>query len=223
MRIFLTACTALALAGCSNVPAQDDVKAMLQANDPKVCASSEVQRTALSAVDAKYQRYLDNGGHPLEFHAINSTGIKAEIHEVECSANVPFAAMSILFFDVPAEDLTLSYAVRPSLDNDGSFVVSAQADDAFKTRLDATIRIFESKHQTPTEAQPDAAEEPKAADTPTEQATQTVAATEPSGQADDAASGRALDAAAAATAAAMGGSRPDPSPSITDLDSSMKK
>lgn len=115
---------------------------MLQANDPKVCAVSDVQRTALNLLSESYQSYLDAGGQPIEFKAINSTGINADIHEIACSANISFGPTTFLGVDVPAATLPIIYTVRPSLSDDSDFVVTAQAEDPVKLRLSSIIQNY---------------------------------------------------------------------------------
>lgn len=47
-KLIAMAVAAMLLAGCSGAKPQENVKEMLQANDPMVCASSDVQSAVLS-------------------------------------------------------------------------------------------------------------------------------------------------------------------------------
>jgi hypothetical protein len=154
MKMFLMASAFLALVACTSEPNQNNAKAMLQANDPKVCAANDVQRTALSLLSESYQSYLDTGGKPIEFKAVNSTGINADIHEIACSANVSFGPTTFLGANVPAATLPIIYTVRPSLSQDSDFVVTAQAEDPVKLRLSSIIQNYMSGKQGSQDTQP---------------------------------------------------------------------
>lgn len=157
MRISLIVSALLALTGCSVAPTEDDISAMLQANDPKVCASSEVKRTALTAIDEEYRLYIENGGEDLEVKSISSTGIDTDIHEIKCSANISFKDTKLPMMDASARDFTFTYAVRPSLSDDAEYIVSVQADDLLQMYLWGTINNFNSMQAGEMEAMPEVA------------------------------------------------------------------
>lgn len=118
---------ALALTGCSAGSSQDDVRKMLEANDPMVCASSDVQRTVLGVFSSGYEDFIAAGGKPLEFEMVNSTGLNKDIHEVSCSGTVNLPSVQ---FDtstiMPEMAVPITYTVRPSLGTDDEFIVEAE-------------------------------------------------------------------------------------------------
>lgn len=116
---------AIALAGCSGGSSEKSVKEMLQANDPMVCASSDVQRSALIAIYGGYREFITGGGKPLAFEAVNSIGLNKDIHEVSCSANVSFPPMLLGGASIPEVVVPITYAVRPTLGDDSEFIVNA--------------------------------------------------------------------------------------------------
>lgn len=110
---------------------QASVKQMLQANDAMVCASSDVQRAALNAIDGRYEKFIVEGGEPLVFQSVTSTGIDKDIHEVSCSALVRFPQMLVGTESISEVEVPLVYKVRPSLGGDGEFVVDAASPTNF--------------------------------------------------------------------------------------------
>jgi len=123
---------AIFLTGCSGEVNQDSAKDLLLENDPRVCASSDVQRAVLSSFAAGYQDLIAGGGAPLAFEAVNSSGINKDIHEISCSAVVHFPAMEMdIVGAVPEMKVSVDYTIRPSLGKDGEFVVNATSQDRF--------------------------------------------------------------------------------------------
>lgn len=124
--------TVVLLVGCSGEGRQDGAKDLLLNDDPRVCASSDVQRTVLSSYAAGYNDLIVSGGAPLVFEAVNASGINKDIHEISCSATVHFPAMEMdIVGPVPEMKVSVDYTVRPSLGKDGDFVVNATSSDEF--------------------------------------------------------------------------------------------
>ena len=155
------------LTGCSGEVNKDSAKDLLLADDTRVCASSDVQRTVLSSFAAGYADLVAGGGAPLVFEAVNSSGINKDIHEVSCSAAIHFPAMEMdIVGSVPEMKVSLDYTVRPSLGKDSEFVVKATSADEFLPYriggyiLQQTKPSREgSKQATPTEANPGVTQE----------------------------------------------------------------
>lgn len=133
MRVWVIG-AALVLAGCSGEPSQDNVKKMLEANDPMVCASADVQRTALTSIVGGYQEYITAGGKQLAFEGVNSTGLNKDINEVSCSAVVRFPPMVVGTESLPDIGVPINYTVRPSLGDDSEFIVNASSSTGYLTQ-----------------------------------------------------------------------------------------
>lgn len=166
MRVWVIG-AALVLAGCSGEPSQDNVKKMLEANDPMVCASADVQRTVLNVYAAGYEDYIAAGGNPLVFEMVNSTGLNKDIHEVSCSASVLFPPMDFdIYGSVPALAVSVDFKVSPSLGSDGDFIVNATSQDDFLPyRIGEYIRmnskVVEEKDQSQSQPQPEPEPQPQ--------------------------------------------------------------
>lgn len=122
---FILLISTLALAGCeianvdnSAAPAKDDVPSLLASNDPRVCAHGDVKTTVLANALPEYQGFLTQGGNPLVFDTISASDTNPAIHEVSCNANLGSSTPGL------NPKLSIAYMVRPSLDGDGSFIVS---------------------------------------------------------------------------------------------------
>lgn len=141
--VFLVLCLTT-LNGCSSDNQLNDptVAELLEADDPRVCADSNVQLTALTAVDEGYRKYVQAGGPPIELQAVSATGLDTQIHEVKCSAYINFEPTLLDYAaeDVPASNRTpIAFGVRPSLSKDSDFVVSLDITPILQWRLGAFI------------------------------------------------------------------------------------
>lgn len=144
MNNYIRACTALmfALAGCSAGLQQSDVVALLQANDPKVCANENVQQTVLATIDERYNEYIEKGGEPLSLNYLSASGVNEAIHEVSCSAALSFeqTLIDLIAENAPeAKRTPLEFSVKPSLADESAFVVSVNVTPILKFRLGALI------------------------------------------------------------------------------------
>ncbi|MEZ5749812.1 MAG: hypothetical protein R3D83_08040 [Caenibius sp.] len=151
MRNIFIVSFAMAIAGCSAENASDNTTPteLLEANDPKICADSDVQRTALTVVDESYHEYMRAGGDPVELQAVSAIGIDPQIHEVRCSAYIDFepTLLDLAAQDVPPANRTpIAFSVRPSISENSDFVVSLDVAPILKWRLAAFVSNAKKQH-----------------------------------------------------------------------------
>jgi hypothetical protein len=128
------------VAGCKVSPANGnqvsspDIVQRLKSGDQTVCADPSVQQTAVTAVtDPKvFQAFQDEGGKLPAFEAVSATAVKKDVAEVSCSANLPIHYVTV-------DSISLEYTVRPSLDQDGGFVVQSTLSGLAKEALNSWI------------------------------------------------------------------------------------
>jgi hypothetical protein len=127
-------------AGCdpsSSTPddrSSTDIVARLKSGDQTVCADTSVQQTAVEAViDPKgFQAFQQEDGKLPAFDTVSATGVKKEVAEVSCSANLTIHYGLV-------DKVSLVYTVRPSLDQDGGFIVETELTGLAKEALNGWI------------------------------------------------------------------------------------
>ena len=141
MRPTLTILTVGFLAACSGANGDeiDSTRQMLEADDPKVCADTDVQNTALALVNNEYMTYLEDGGQRLRFEAVSATGIDKDIHQVSCSANVRMQAPHVRFDAIRQ----IAYLVRPALDDEDGYILEVERDNELGFTLSSVISQYE--------------------------------------------------------------------------------
>jgi hypothetical protein len=132
-------CLPLALA-CYGCQSSDDgptkidassISDLLLADDPKVCAESDVVRIAFNAADSRYSNAIASKMPPIRVDTVSATAINKDIHEVTCSAN----AYAKSRFGVNEFIFPIIYRVRPSLDKGGTFVSEILGAPLTKNRI----------------------------------------------------------------------------------------
>jgi hypothetical protein len=129
---------AFLFSSCSGSPSEmlggtESVGDMLRAGDTKVCASLNVQRTAVRVIGNEL-RFLVNiddfekAGGRINFTEVNAREVNKDIGQVSCNAN-----MQLLDHPYP-----INYRVRPSLTKGQDFIVEVE----FSQRSDDLGQAF---------------------------------------------------------------------------------
>lgn len=95
-----------------------DIVAMLNAGDPKACIDKNVQDAALTISVPEYRKFV--GEFPrILFTDVSAAKVDKDLKEIVCEANLDLSSALPNSAKVP-----IQYAIRPSLDQEGQWVVA---------------------------------------------------------------------------------------------------